>query len=57
MFSLLLERCKELFKKKDEFNVDFFLFDEAQLSNENSFRGLFFDSIVRRAQKHTQKQN
>lgn len=51
VFIVTPERCKELFKRKDEFNVDFFLFDEAQLSNENSFRGLFFDSIVRRAQK------
>lgn len=51
VFIVTPERCKELFKRKDEFNVDFFLFDEAQLSNEDSFRGLFFDSIVRRAQK------
>lgn len=51
VFIVTPERCKELFKRKEDFIVDFFLFDEAQLSNENSFRGLFFDSIVRRAQK------
>src|SRR5690606_22737109 len=31
--------------------IDFFLFDEAQLSDEDSKRGLYFDSIVRRCQK------
>ena len=51
VFIVTPERCKELFKRRDEFNIDFFLFDEAQLSNEKSFRGLFFDSIIRRAQK------
>ena len=51
VFIVTPERCKELFKKKDEFVVDIFLFDEAQLSNEKSSRGLFFDSIIRRAQK------
>lgn len=40
-----------MFKQKEEFNIDIFLFDEAQLSNEESSRGIFFDSIVRRAQK------
>ena len=51
IFIVTPERCKELFKKKEEFNIDIFLFDEAQLSNEESSRGIFFDSIVRRAQK------
>lgn len=51
IFIVTPERCKELFKHKNEFNIDYFLFDEAQLSNEESNRGLFFDSIVRRIQK------
>lgn len=45
------ERCRELFKQKNLFNVELFLFDEAQLSNEDSKRGLYFDSIVRRCLK------
>lgn len=51
VFIVTPERCKELFKQKDEFDVEIFLFDEAQLSDEESSRGLFFDSIIRRAQK------
>jgi hypothetical protein len=42
------ERCRELFRLKDKFNVDLFLFDEAQISGEKNIRGLYFDSIVRR---------
>lgn len=51
VFIVTPERCRELFKYRDQYNVSIFLFDEAQLSNENSKRGLYFDSIVRRAQK------
>ncbi|MCH5340739.1 MAG: DEAD/DEAH box helicase [Acetatifactor sp.] len=51
VFIVTPERCKELFKHKAEFSVEVFLFDEAQLSNEESQRGLFFDGIIRRAQK------
>lgn len=51
IFIVTPERCKELFKHKEDFDVEYFLFDEAQLSNEDSTRGLFFDSIVRRIQK------
>ena len=51
VFIVTPERCRELFKFKDTYNVALFLFDEAQLSNEDSKRGLYFDSIVRRAQK------
>lgn len=51
VFIVTPERCRELFKNKSEFSVDLFLFDEAQLSNENSKRGLYFDSIVRRSYK------
>ena len=50
IFVVTPERCRELFKYQD-FNVELFLFDEAQLSNEESKRGLYFDSIVRRCQK------
>lgn len=51
IFILTPERAKELFKYKDNLNIEIFLFDEAQLSNEDSMRGLYFDSIVRRVQK------
>lgn len=51
VFIVTPERCRELFKFKNSYNVALFLFDEAQLSNEESKRGLYFDSIVRRAQK------
>jgi ATP-dependent RNA helicase DOB1 len=51
VFVVTPERCRELFKQKDKFNVEMFLFDEAQLSNEDSKRGLYFDSIVRRCYK------
>ncbi|WP_319402327.1 DEAD/DEAH box helicase [uncultured Anaeromusa sp.] len=51
IFILTPERAKELFKFKDRLNVEMFLFDEAQLSDEESVRGLYFDSIVRRTQK------
>lgn len=53
VFVVTPERCRELFKYKNHeaFNVDLFLFDEAQLSNEEDKRGLYYDSIVRRAYK------
>ncbi|WP_295093848.1 DEAD/DEAH box helicase [uncultured Flavobacterium sp.] len=53
VFVVTPERCRELFKYngKEEFVVDLFLFDEAQLSNEEDKRGLYYDSIVRRAYK------
>lgn len=51
IFILTPERARELFKNKSWLNIDLFLFDEAQLSDEDSVRGLYFDSIVRRAQK------
>lgn len=52
IFIVTPERCRELFKLKNEFNIELFLFDEAQLSNEESTRGLFFDGIVRRCYNH-----
>lgn len=51
IFVVTPERCRELFKQKGDFDVDLFLFDEAQLSDEASTRGLFYDSIVRRCNK------
>ncbi|MEP5255479.1 MAG: DEAD/DEAH box helicase [Winogradskyella arenosi] len=51
IFIVTPERCRELFKHKNLYSVSMLLFDEAQLSNENSKRGLYFDSIVRRSQK------
>lgn len=51
VFIVTPERCRELFRQKENFNVGLFLFDEAQLSNETSKRGLYFDSIVRRSYK------
>ena len=50
IFILTPERAKELFKYRDQLNIELLLFDEAQLSDEDSDRGLFFDSIVRRIQ-------
>jgi len=44
------ERGVELFKNLDRLNVELFLFDEAQLS-EDGIRGMKFDSFVRRADK------
>ena len=52
IFVVTPERCRELFAHKDEFRIGLFLFDEAQLSDESSIRGLLFDSIVRRCHKH-----
>ncbi|MEJ2901648.1 DEAD/DEAH box helicase [Pedobacter panaciterrae] len=51
IFIVTPERCRELFKLKNEFHIGLFLFDEAQLSSEESKRGLYFDSIVRRCMK------
>lgn len=52
IFILTPERSNELFSRREEFNVDYFLFDEAQLGDEVSMRGLMFDSVVRRASKY-----
>lgn len=48
IFILTPERAKELFKHKEELNLDMVLFDEAQLGDEDNTRGIIFDSIVRR---------
>ena len=44
------ERGTELFKNLDKLNIELFLFDEAQLS-EDGIRGMKFDSFVRRVDK------
>lgn len=49
IFILTPERAKDLFKNKSWLNIEYIFFDEAQLSDENSTRGIFFDSIVRRS--------
>ncbi len=51
IFVVTPERGSEIFKYKDIFNVGLFLFDEAQLSEEQSTRGIGFDSFVRRVSK------
>ena len=51
VFILTPERARELFKNKAWLNIEYILFDEAQLSDEKSTRGIYFDSIVRRALK------
>lgn len=51
IFILTPERAKDLFKNKVWLKIDLVLFDEAQLSDDTSVRGLYFDSIVRRALK------
>ena len=52
IFILTPERARELFKNKVWLDIELILFDEAQLSDEKSVRGLYFDSIVRRALKN-----
>ncbi|HFR3838479.1 TPA: DEAD/DEAH box helicase [Streptococcus suis] len=51
IFILTPERCKDLFKVHNSFDIEFMLFDEAQLGDEESARGLYYDSIIRRSKK------
>lgn len=46
------ERCRELFKQHSGYAVDMFLFDEAQLTDEEDTRGMLFDSVVRRCKRY-----
>ena len=55
VFILTPERAKELFKYKEELQLDFVLFDESQLGDEESTRGMIFDSIVRRIKRNFPK--
>lgn len=52
IFILTPERAKEVFKFKERINLELVLFDEAQLTNEDSERGVIFDAIVRRFKKN-----
>ena len=51
IFVLTPERAGELFKYKNCFNIGLFLFDEAQISEEN-IRGMRFDALVNRIDKN-----
>lgn len=51
IFVLTPERCKDLFRLKDQFSIDVIIFDEAQLTDEKGKRGLYFDAIVRRCNR------
>lgn len=51
IFIITPERGGELFKFRDEINLELVLFDEAQLSEEG-IRGMKFDSLVRRIDKN-----
>lgn len=46
------ERCRELFKRNSGYTVEMFLFDEAQLTDEDDTRGMLFDSIVQIGRAH-----
>lgn len=48
IFILTPERARDLFKHREWLRLELVLFDEAQLSDDKSTRGLYFDSIVRR---------
>ena len=50
VFIITPERGNELFQHKIEFDISLFLFDEAQLSEEE-IRGIRFDSFVRRVSR------
>ncbi|BCS86597.1 hypothetical protein prwr041_24900 [Prevotella herbatica] len=54
IFVITPERGDDLFQKIDELNIDLFMFDEAQLT-EDKLRGLKFDSFVRRVNKKCPK--
>lgn len=48
IFIITPERTNELFNLKNQLHIDMVLFDEAQLSEEKSVRGLYYDSVIRR---------
>ncbi|MFQ2426309.1 DEAD/DEAH box helicase [Aeromonas caviae] len=51
IFILTPERARELFTSNMNLNISLFFFDEAQVSEEKE-RGVIFDVLVRRIQKH-----
>ena len=48
VFIVTPERCGLLFNHVNELRIDLILFDEAQLGDEISVRGLFYDGLIRR---------
>lgn len=50
VFIITPERGVELFKYSNEFDIGLFLFDEAQIADEN-VRGITFDAFVRRTER------
>ncbi|MBR3387878.1 MAG: DEAD/DEAH box helicase [Bacteroidales bacterium] len=52
VFIVTPERCCALFHLAGQLHVELFLFDEAQLGDEENVRGLLYDGLVRRARKH-----
>ena len=48
VFIVTPERCGMLFNHVNELRIDLILFDEAQLGDEISVRGLFYDGLIRR---------
>lgn len=52
IFIITPERAKDLFLLKERLSIELFLFDEAQLSDEDSTRGMYYDSVVRRTIKY-----
>lgn len=48
VFIVTPERCVMIFNHVDDLRIDLMLFDEAQLSDEMSVRGLYYDGLVRR---------
>lgn len=51
VFIVTPERCREIFKKASCYEVEMFLYDEAQLSEDEGSRGIYYDGIVRRILK------
>jgi ATP-dependent RNA helicase DOB1 len=54
IFIITPERTKDLFTMRNEFNIGMILFDEAQLSDDKGIRGMYYDSVIRRAIKYFQ---
>lgn len=54
IFIITPERTRDLFVLRDQLNVDVIMFDEAQLSNDYSVRGLYYDSVIRRCVEYFQ---
>jgi Superfamily II helicase len=52
VFIITPERTSELFNLKEKLHIGLILFDEAQLSNDKSVRGLYYDSVIRRVYKN-----